>query len=336
MKFTLTDFSIFNLWQPCEGCQRCAQEKLALEAKVRELTLQIAQLKANAAPTLGPAPAYPSEVAVEVAPLPELVGWAHLKASVKGTGKAELQDAHEVLAVGQSIVLIVCDGAGSKTRSKAGADFAVKQLKATIGEFLTTGAPLGPDEWQSHTKRWLGEVAHGLAQMAEGEKQPLQEYGCTCIIVFANDDYVACTHVGDGRAGYLDEASIWRNLMVPYKGAEANSTVFLSMLTEENADSYVRHHTEPCRSRSIVALSDGPESVCWHVSTLNQTGDGLIDPNVPSGVFFGKIANQLASAAVQKVPQDKLDEAWAKFLTDGNPQLASEIDDKTLLVALRG
>jgi hypothetical protein len=268
--------------------------------------------------------------------LPELVGWAHLKASVKGTGKAELQDAHEVLAVGQSIVLIVCDGAGSKTRSKAGADFAVKQLKVTIGEFLTTGAPLGPDEWQSHTKRWLGEVAHGLAQMAEGEKQPLQEYGCTCIIVFANEEFVACSHIGDGRAGYLDDGSVWRNLMVPHKGAEANSTVFVSMLTDANADDLIRHRTISCRSRAVVALSDGPESVCWHVSTLNQAGDGLIDPNMPSADFFGKIANQLAGAAAQKIPQDKLDEAWAKFLKDGNPQLASEIDDKTLLVALRG
>jgi len=327
---------MFNPWHSCEGCRRWAQEKLALEAEVRELTLQIGQLKDSGVQAIGRAPAYPTEVAVEVLPLPELDGWAHLKASVKGSGKAELQDAHEILTHGKAAILIVCDGAGSKTRSKAGADFAVKQLKGSIGDFLATEAPLGPDEWIIKSKRWLLDVAQGLAQMAEAEKQPLQEYGCTCIIVFANDEYVACTHVGDGRAGYLDEASIWRNLMVPYKGAEANSTVFLSMLTEENADNYVRHHTEPCRSRSIVALSDGPESVCWHVSTLNQAGDGLIDPNVPSGVFFGKIANQLAGAAVQKVTQDKLDEAWAKFLTDGNPQLASEIDDKTLLIALRG
>jgi peptidyl-tRNA hydrolase len=51
---------------------------------------------------------------------------------------------------------------------------------------------------------------------------------------------------------------------------------------------------------------------------------------------LSKIANQLAAKAAKAVSQADLDTQWQKFLTDGSPKLAAQVDDKTLLLALRG
>jgi hypothetical protein len=147
---------------------------------------------------------------------------------------------------------------------------------------------------------------------------------------------VACAHVGDGRAGYLDASGHWRALMSPHKGALANSTVFMTMLDAESVTRLVRVSFVQGRTRAVVAMSDGPEDVCWQVSTFDAAGQKVVDPNQPSNEFLGKIANQLAAATAKRVPQADLDRLWHKFLTDGSPKLAAQVDDKTMLMALRG
>jgi hypothetical protein len=320
---------------------RLSEENGQLKAELERLSQRSSGVRPArtepAIPTLGQAPDYPKETSTVVADMPKAAGWAHLKASVLGSGKEMLQDAHAVVTYGSSAVLIVCDGAGSKKHSKDGADLAAKFLKEKFEVILAAGQPIKTDEWVKLSHDLLLEAAVKLDQHALTVGKPLQEFGATCIIAFANDEFAACSHVGDGRAGYLDAKGVWRSLMVPYKGAEANATIFLSMLKADNAAGFIRHQVVPGRTRAIVALSDGPENVCWHVSTKDfGGGEKLIDPNVPSAKFFGQIANQLAGASAQKVPQVELDGFWAKFLTSGNEQLANEIDDKTLLLALRG
>jgi hypothetical protein len=322
-------------------CNRLSEENDQLMAEVERLSKRPPGARPAkpepALPTLGHAPDYPKETSTVIADMPKAAGWAHLKASVLGFGKETLQDAHAIVTQGSSAVLIVCDGAGSKKHSKAGAEFAVKFLSDKFTLILASGNDVKGDEWNTLSHGLLLEAAVQLDEHARAAGQPLQEFGATCIIAFANDSFAACSHVGDGRAGYLDPKGVWKSMMIPYKGAEANATIFLSMLKAENASGYIRHKVFPGRTRAIMALSDGPEGVCWHVSTKDvDGGEKLIDPNVPSANFFGKIANQLAGASAQKVPQSELDGFWAKFLTSGNDQLANEIDDKTLLLALRG
>jgi hypothetical protein len=286
---------------------------------------------------VGQGPDFPKETTTIIDSLPKSEGWAHLKASVQGFGKESLQDAHAVQIQGDTAVLIVCDGAGSKKHSKAGADFTAKFLADRFKEHFAAGSTFKAEQWSKFSHELLLDAADKLHAHAREAGLPLQEFGATCIIVFANDEFAACSHVGDGRAGYLDPKGVWRSLMVPYKGTEANATIFLSMLNDENADTFIRHQVVCGRTRSIVALSDGPENVCWHVATKSEAGgDKLIDPNLPSALFFGKIANQLAGATKRNLPQVELDGFWATFLSSGNEQLEKEVDDKTLLIALRG
>lgn len=339
--------SFRNLFRrkPCEGCARLAYENEALQAALSKTYAdyqKATRLRQVASPAasmpeqgIGMAPAYPADNPTVLPPLGADPRWAHLKASVIGCGKSELQDSHAVVVHGDTVVLIVSDGAGSRRLSKEGADFTTSILANRFRALVRAGHAFEAQGWPYLASKLFLEVSEGLTAHADSLECTKGDLGCTCIVVFSNASFSACSHVGDGRAGLLDSAGAWKSLLDPYKGQETNATVFLTMLNRSNSESIVRHRVEVGSYRAVVALSDGPESVCWHVSTLNQEGDKLVDPNLPSGDFFGKITNQLAQASSQQTSQADLDRSWAKFLTDGNPQLASETDDKTLLIALR-
>ena len=281
------------------------------------------------------APPYPVDevVLLNVNSLPKT--WACLRGSVKGFNKQELQDAHEVVISGDNVALLVCDGAGSKKHSKAGADLVVTHLKEKLVVLFETSKRLDAANWRKIAEETLLSAVEKLSALANEQGNQLSDYGCTAIVAVATRDYVFCAHVGDGRAGYLDAKGVFRSMMTPFKGAEANATVFVTMLTAENIADRLRTFELKLHSRALMALSDGPEQVCWHTSTLDKSGTRLTDPNVPSAKFFGKIAQQFASATASKTPQDELNAKWAEFLTSGNPSLATEVDDKTLLFALR-
>jgi hypothetical protein len=255
---------------------------------------------------------------------------------VAGFRKPILQDAHDLVIEGDNAVLIVCDGAGSLKHSKAGAEFVVKHLSAKFLELIKAGEVITKETWAERARTLFLEATEALKSKTQADRQSFGDFGCTCIVVFAGPDFVACVHVGDGRAGYLDASGHWLALMTPHKGALANSTVFMTMLEPASLEQLVRVTFIPARTRAVVALSDGPEDVCWLVSTFNAAGQVIIDPNEPSNEFLGKIANQLAAATAKNVPQNALDKLWQDFLTGGTPKLKAQVDDKTLLLALRG
>lgn len=315
----------------CQGCVRRQEVIQRLEEQVKELEAKVSALNLLLNP-----PNIPGQPVVAIDAVPPEAGWAHLKASVTGFGKASLQDAHDLLIEGDSALLIVCDGAGSLKHSKAGADFVVKHLSARFLELIKAGEVFTKESWAERSRALFLEASQALKSKSQSERMSFGDFGCTCIVVLAGPDFVACAHVGDGRAGYLDTSGHWLALMTPHKGALANSTVFMTMLEPASLDQLVRVMFVPVRTRAAVALSDGPEDVCWLVSSFNQSGQKVIDPNQPSDEFLGKIANQLAGATAKKVPQDKLDKLWQDFLREGTPKLKAQVDDKTLLLALRG
>lgn len=278
---------------------------------------------------------YPLDEPVSISTDKLSPGWIHLGASVKGFNKSELQDASAVITHGESIALVVCDGAGSKKHSKAGADCVVSHLQSGLSRWFHTGASLDESLWRRLSEDLFLSATKALDELAAANGASLSDYGCTAIVIVATPDHVACAHVGDGRAGYLDSNNVFRSILKPYKGAEANSTIFVTMLTPENIGERLRSRVVRLRTRAVMALSDGPENVCWHTSTMDKQGQRLTDPNMPSAQFFGKIANQLVAATVAKVPPAELNAKWAEFLTSGIPELATEIDDKSLLFALR-
>lgn len=324
--------SIFGPLFGCHSCDELKRTVSQLKKQLQDLSKENGTLKAQFS-ALESASAQPL---VPVSAMSPELGWAHLKASVSGFKKPFLQDAHQVLIAGEHAVLIVCDGAGSKKHSKAGADFISGFLADKLRELVAGDASISAENWSALSRSIFSEAALALKARAASENKLFDDYGCTCIVVYAGKDFVACSHVGDGRAGYLAPSGHWKALLTPYKGALANATVFMTMLDSQNTDTLIASHVVEGRTRAIVALSDGPEDVCWQVSAFDSTGKKVVDPNQPSNEFLGKIANQLVAATAQKAPQDSLDKLWADFLTTGSPKLAAQVDDKTLLLALRG
>lgn len=315
-------------------CADCAGYRAIIqnnEARIKELESKVDELNL----LLNPPPVSGQPV-VPIDAVPSEAGWVHLKASVAGFRKPILQDAHDLVISGDNALLIVCDGAGSLKHSKSGADFVVKHLGAKFLELIKAGEVISKETWPERARMLFLQATEALKSKTQEDRQNFGEFGCTCIVVFAGPDFVACAHVGDGRAGYLDTSGHWLALMTPHKGALANSTVFMTMLDASTVNQLVRVNFIPSRTRAVVALSDGPEDVCWLVSTFNPSGQKVIDPNEPSNEFLGKIANQLAAATAKNVSQDALDKLWQTFLTEGTPKLKAQVDDKTLLLALRG
>jgi hypothetical protein len=335
MSRSVIQLKVNQSWGPFViNCIDCANHLNIIkqhEDRIAELESMVAELTQR--PAKGGATEQP---VVPIDALPPDSGWVHLKASVAGFRKPILQDAHGLLIEGDNVVLIVCDGAGSLKHSKSGADFVVKHLSAKFLELIKAGEVFTQDAWAERARTLFLEATEALKSKTQADRQNFGDFGCTCIVVFAGADFVACAHVGDGRAGYLDASGHWLALMTPHKGALANSTVFMTMLEPASLGQLVRVTFIPARTRAVVALSDGPEDVCWKVSTFDPSGPKVIDPNQPSNEFLGKIANQLAGATAKNVPQEKLDKLWQDFLTEGTPKLKAQVDDKTLLLALRG
>jgi hypothetical protein len=335
MNWDKIQFSLGGMLGPiipkCQACARRQDEIIKLVEQVKELESKVQAMNLLLNPRV-----IPAQPVVPIHAVPAEAGWVHLKASVAGFRKPILQDAHGLLIEGDNVVLIVCDGAGSLKHSKAGADFVVKHLSDKFLELIKAGEVFTQETWAERARTLFLEATEALKSKTQADRQHFGDFGCTCIVVFAGPDFVACAHVGDGRAGYLDASGHWLALMTPHKGALANSTVFMTMLEPVTLAQLVRVMIIPVRTRAVVALSDGPEDACWLVSTFNAAGQVIIDPNEPSNEFLGKIANQLAGATGENVPQDALDKLWQKFLTDGTPKLKAQVDDKTLLLALRG
>ncbi len=280
---------------------------------------------------------FPKEERVSLPDIDRAKGWLHLKASVKGFEKEELQDAHAVRVKGDVVILVVADGQSRKARSKAAADLSVKVVADALVK-RADDPDLSAANWPALAKAAFMEAKSALEGAAQTQNAALTEFACTLIAVMATGQEVHCAHVGDGRAGYLGADNVFRPILEPYKekDGEANATVFLTMLTQETVDAFLRSRSETVRTRCVVALSDGPESYCWHVSTQDKDGKGFADPNLPAGTFFAKIARQLAEAEAKAVGQEDLDKLWADFLASVHPGLSREQDDKTLLLALRG
>ena len=113
-------FSIFRK-KPCLECRRLAAENQSLQAELLMTRAAYASRGSSAVSHphvtsrdipatrqgLGNAPSFPSDAPTVLPPIGGKSRWAHLKASVIGFGKSELQDAHEVVVHGDNVVLIL-------------------------------------------------------------------------------------------------------------------------------------------------------------------------------------------------------------------------------------
>ena len=235
--------------------------------------------------------------------------WRVFGASV--TGKAHLdkdipcQDAHAHAVVGDVLVAIVCDGAGSARLSEQGAQFVSTQTVQALAGRLEQGATV-QDLHDGALAGTLAQIRAALDDIARAANATLDDYAATVVGVVMGQDTGFFFHLGDG--GEL--------ISLPANGEYANETYFIS---GERWREQLRLLPIPQSVRGVVLMSDG----CMPFS-MSKNNAALYAP------FMDAVQGYLRTVESIELGNTAL----ASTLADPRTHQITG-DDKTLLLALR-
>ncbi len=275
--------------------------------------------------------------------------WIHAKCSTIGSAHVSeglpCQDNSraELLSETDFLIAAVSDGAGSCSHSQIGSkllvDGAIDKLATAIKlkDWFPYGSEnLNGESWRDETYSLFKELKEDLRSRAIELSVDLKALSATLIVAVSNGSFVACAHVGDGRAAFRDDEGNWHPLMTPTKGEEANQTLFVtSELWDESQDSPFFETT--FYGKSITAfslLTDGCERASFEMSKYIKAEDKYADPNLPFKPFFEPNYLNLLKLKQADADQETIDRLWTNFIQKGNEKLMNETDDKTMILSV--
>lgn len=247
-----------------------------------------------------------------------------MRASVRGTSHVRvgtrLQDAsrcfEKVSEEGdQSLIAIVCDGAGSAAFGGQGASIACRTLATLATNALDEKAALPDDEliWS-----WIDTVRDRVHTAAARRDLKARDFAATLVMMIATPSHVLTAHVGDGAIVARErDTGLWALLSAPSHGEYASTTFFLT----DDPQPALRISRADNRFDALVAFSDGIEGFALDAAT-----------GAPAAIFFDPILRPLASSS--GVGRDRrLSDQLAEFLASDRVTERTD-DDKTLIVAV--
>lgn len=270
--------------------------------------------------------------------------WVVAYASARGHLHVEedmpCQDSvrHRALDYGRGVV-VLADGAGSARHSEVGSDKVTAWALERFVELMETEAWLAAAslptaaEWQRYAAGVLASVREELAAFAERQGWLLQELACTVIVLLYGRDFVQLAHVGDGRAAWADAEGQWRAALVPYRGEEANETVFLTSLGWEEAIQAHQYAGEAVSA--FVAMTDGCEKSAFEMNLYDEATGKYHDPNRPFAPFLNPNVAGLRALRRDGKSQAEINALWGRFLEGGTRHFQQESDDKTMALGAR-
>ncbi|MGB5024649.1 MAG: PP2C family serine/threonine-protein phosphatase, partial [Saprospiraceae bacterium] len=178
--------------------------------------------------------------------------WIVAKASVIGASHIKenlpCQDSHgyKFFSEDNFGIAVVSDGAGSTEFSHLGSGEVVQQViekfsKLTKEETFHLNAP-ELSIWNKKSVEVFKSILTALKEFAEEEKINYKSLAATAIVIIITPYGLLTTHIGDGRAGYLNEKGEWLSCITPYKGELANETVFITsdFWEDENFEKFIK------------------------------------------------------------------------------------------------
>ena len=239
-------------------------------------------------------------------------------------------------------VAVVSDGAGSCANSHVGSKQVVELANWQFTRLIeengwASGKPM-PDAQAWHTMARLAfqEIAAQLRNYAEANTIEYRSLSATAIVAVFSPAALLIAHIGDGRAAGQTEDGNWIPLLTPYRGAEANSTVFLTSRSWSSVDDGQRMGSgvflQPFQSFAL--LTDGCEMTTFSLSRKDASGyyESINEPFAP---VLNNAVTQIKAFYQQELSTDSINALWANYLTAGTERLANEPDDKTMLLAVR-
>jgi hypothetical protein len=238
-------------------------------------------------------------------------------------------------------IAIVADGAGSAKNSHDGSKFVVHKAAQVFAEamdktdwYQNNQLP-SESEWHQFSKQQLWKLRQLLEKYANWRNVEIKSLACTVIIVIYSPVGILITHIGDGRAAYCDSNYVWKSMMTPYKGEEANATVFItSDIWNGNINRFIESRIINEKIIAFALMSDGCEKACFECSKFNPATNKWSDPNNPYPKFFQPVLKTLINMEKNQIPANEIQAKWKKFLEVGNTTLKNEPDDKTMILGI--
>lgn len=272
--------------------------------------------------------------------------WVIVGGSVIGKGHVSndipCQDAHLYKLLDNDWgIAIVSDGAGSCENSHLGSGFVVERGMGLFEDLIETKR-LGHKnklpkeaEWREWSIKVFKQLIDDLQAHANEIEVKLKSLSCTIIVVVFSPKGLLTAHIGDGRAGYLEEDGSWLHSITPFKGEQVGTTVFLT--TEfiwEAPELYIETRVIECKLKAFTLLSDGCEFGCFECYQKRENDQGYHDPNKPYDKFFNPNIEALLTMNSNGLSQNEMNTKWEGFLHKGNEVFEKEADDKTMILAV--
>jgi Protein phosphatase 2C len=253
--------------------------------------------------------------------------WRIVGASVVGSshisGDMPCQDfsLHTLIEadVGQVLVAVVSDGAGTAKEASVGSYTACNTFIALVQTFLAEGGRVSSVD-RTQVEHWIKEIADTLERKAKQSEHHVREYACTLLAAVVADDASVFLQIGDGAiVTSHGQEDGWSWVFWPQHGEFANTTNFV---VSENALEVLEVEHAPRRIDEIALFTDGIENLVLHRGTKTAH-----DP------FFNALMKPIrASASIGY--DESLSEKLGAFL--GSPAFSERTDDdRTLLIASR-
>jgi hypothetical protein len=232
---------------------------------------------------------------------------------------------------------IVSDGAGSASHSDLGSKIVIeKGIELLIDKFLETSFQELIQKEQIEVDTFFIEFYKLLYKKFEEysleNDLPIKSLAATSIIVVFSKSGLICSHIGDGRAGYQDNENTWHSVLEPFKGEEANQTIFITSDIWESPNEFIRTTKVNNQIQSFILMSDGCESATFELNRFNEETQLYEKLNNPYPKFFNPNIAILRELVLSGKSTEEIDDLWLKFLHNGNSKFESEIDDKTLIL----
>lgn len=250
------------------------------------------------------------------------MAWRVFAAAAIGKSHIDLgtpcQDAHAHQVVGQTLVAVVCDGAGSQPLSHLGAQAISLQVVQALAGHEAHGdglVALPPEVFHAAVAGVIDAVRDALGERAAAAGVALSSYSATLVGVVAGEAGGYFFQIGDGLGAadptLPDQAGTFS---LPENGEYANETYFVSGAEWRE---HLRITAIPRAARTIALMSDGAMPF-----VMAKGNTGLFRP------FMDPVTQYLATASA-----DEGNQALAGTLEDPRTYGITG-DDKTLLVAL--
>jgi hypothetical protein len=245
------------------------------------------------------------------------VAWTWAAATCRGTSHirdgSKCQDASRCISVGEVIIAVVCDGAGSTRFGGDGANITSRTISESAKKHFMSRDDLPSDEeiWS-----WIDEARERINGAAQSRSLERREFSTTLVAVLATCTEALLLHIGDGAVVTQIDGS-WRAASWPAQGEYASQTYFI---TEDPAPQ-LRLTRLSCHLDGFALFSDGIERLVLDFAT--QT--------VPASFFDGMMKPLASSAAVGR--DQNLCVSLKRYLDNARINERTD-DDKSLILAV--